>query len=170
MRFRKVVLSTVFFLLTTLILSSSSAQEKCVEITGNVVNIRFSSSTSSAIVSKARKGDLFKLGAEESQWYRIVMFSGEYRCVHKSLARLRQCAISLPSQVSTRRKIFTALLEEEDRAQAEADQKYPHDWEKNTDYMRLLNDRYKLAVMHRFGLQPLAYKKIIAEGVKKKWY
>lgn len=179
MKCKRLILSMIFFALATLCSSSVLAQDKYIKITGDQVNIRIASSTQSSIVSKGRKGDVFELRGEEGEWYKINLFSGEWRYVHKSLAKVMTYDVSLPKLVSIRLQIFRALLRAEDRAQAEADQKYPiadkygHPFPENVvrniDYMRLLDDRYKLEVIHKFEVQPPTYRKIIVEGVKKNW-
>ena len=149
------------------------AEDEYVEIIGNQVNVRLSPATSSPIIAKGRKGDLFKLKGDEGKWYKISISSGEYRYVHKSLTKAVRYEISLPNSEATRRGIFKALLSAEDRAQAEADREYPITGRaslvKNVEYMRILDDRYKLNVMHEFGVQSPIYIKILVEGVKKNW-
>ena len=149
------------------------AEDEYVEIIGNQINIRLSSATSSPIIAKGRKGDLFKLEGDEGKWYKISMFSGEIRYVHKSLMKAVRKEISLPDSESTRRSIFRGLLNAEDRAQAEADGRYPitnrASLDNNIDYDRILNDRYKLDVFHQFGVHSPIYTKILVEGVKKNW-
>ena len=51
--------------------------DQYVQVTGDNVNIRFSPSTSSQIITTARKGDIFELEGEEQEWYEISMFSGD---------------------------------------------------------------------------------------------
>ncbi len=169
----------VFWILTVFISYSALAEDKYVEIIGNKVNIRSGSSTKSSIVAKALKGDIFKYYGEKGDWYKISMFSGESRYVHKSLSKFTEYETELPNEVSKRRTIFREILRAEDRAQAEADRKYPMsdkygrsipgNIEKNIDYSRILNDKYKLEVIHKFNIQPPTYSKLVIEGVKNNW-
>ena len=57
----------------------------------------------------------------------------------------------------------------EDKAQADADKKYPNDFSKNIDYFRLLCDKYKLEIMNKYKFQPPTYRNLILEGTKKNW-
>lgn len=169
----------MFLLLALLIPFTIFAQPRYIEITADQVNIRVGPRTSSIVVSKARKGDVFELHRKEGRWYKIRMFSVDRRYVHRSFAKATPYVVSIPNQVAVRRDIFQALMRAEDRAEAEADRKYPLEdgygrpisanIEKNLDYMRLLNDRYKLRVMHRFKGQPPIHGIIITEGLKKNW-
>lgn len=155
-------------------------EENFIQITGDRVNIRTNTTTSSTIVAKALKDDVFRLSEEKDQWWEIYIFSGEARYIYKSLADIVDYQVSLPSPESTRRELFKAFLQAEDRATAEADRKYPladqygrpisGNINKNIDYQRMLNDRYKLEITHSFGIQPPIYTKIAIEGVQKSWW
>jgi len=166
-----VVTVVVLGLVYSTILVAKSIPATFVEITGNTVNIRTGPSTSTTIVTQAKKGDIFELEGETKGWYKINMFSGEYRYVYKSLAKPTTYAISLPSSASIRQKIFNLLGEAEDRAMDEADQKYPmnipNNTNKNIDYERLLIDKYKLTIFHKFKVQPVIYRKLIVEVIRE---
>lgn len=155
-------------------------EEEYIEVIGKVAGIRTGPSTSFALVAEARKGDVFELRGQEGEWYKILMFSGEWRYIYKPLAKKATYTLLLPTSVSTRRSIFTALSSAEERSQAEADQKYPMadrygrpisgNMESNIYHMRILDDRYKLEVFHQFDVQPPIYLKLIVEGVEKGWW
>jgi SH3-like domain-containing protein len=151
--------------------TSTTIVAQFIEITGNIVNIRTGPSTSTTIVAQAKKGDIFELKGEINGWYKINMFSGEYRYIHKSLAKLTTYTISLPSSASIRQKIFSLIGEAEDRAMDEADQKYPmnisNNIDQNIDYERLLIDKYKLTIFHEFKVQPVIYRELIVEVIKE---
>lgn len=162
-----------------LVPSTILADVDYIEVVGKVVNVRIGPGTSSDVIVQARKGDIFELRGQEGEWYKIAMFSGEWRYIYKPLAKKATYTLLLPTSISTRRSIFRALSSAEDRSQAEADRKYPmadryghpisDNMERNIDYMRLLDDRYKLGVFHQFGVQPPIYIKLIVEGVEKEW-
>jgi len=166
-----VVTVVVLGLVYSAILAAESIPTRFIEITGNTVNIRTGPSTSTTIVALAKKGDIFELKGEINGWYKINMFSGEYRYVHKSLAKLTTYTISLPSSASIRQEIFNLIGEAEDRAMDEADQKYPmnipNNIDQNIDYERLLIDKYKLTIFHEFKIQPVIYKELVVEIIKE---
>ncbi|MBA7538699.1 hypothetical protein ES705_30976 [subsurface metagenome] len=99
------------------------------------------------------------------------MFSGEYRYVHKSLAKLTTYTISLPSSASIRQKIFNLIGEAEDRTIDEADQKYPinipNNINQNIDYQRLSIDKYVLTIFHEFKVQPVIYIELAVEVIEE---
>lgn len=179
MRSNGFVSSMIVFFLALLLPGTVLAQAKYVRITANRVNIRGGPGMSSPIVAKARKGDVFELHGKDGRWYRIRMFSMRWRYVYRSLAKAVPYVVSIPNQASLRRNIFRALVRAEDRAEEKADRKYPLEdrsgrpisgnIKRNIDYMWLLNDRYKLEVMHRFKVQPPIHGIVISEGVKKNW-
>ena len=176
---KRLVLWTIVFLVAVPSPSAIFAQAKYIRITANGVNIRAGVGTSSPIVAKGWRGDVFELHGREGKWYKIRMFSVDWRYVHRSLAEATPYVVSVPNQVSTRRDIFRALVRAEGRAEEEADRKYPVEdrsgrpipWnvKKNIEYMWVLSDRYQLKVMHRFKVQPPIHGIVIHEGVKKNW-
>jgi len=176
---RVCVYLTVLIASLALVPSTVLADADYIEVVGKVVNVRTGPDSSSDVVAEARKGDIFELEGQEGEWYEIDMFSGEWRYIYKRTAKKVTYTLLLPTSVSTRRSIFRALSSAEDRSQAEADRKYPMadrygrpisgNMERNIDYMRLLDDRYKLEVFHQFGVQPPIYIKLIVEGVQKEW-
>jgi uncharacterized protein YgiM (DUF1202 family) len=157
----------------------SLAEAQHVEITRDRVNIRTGPTTSSQIVAKSRRGDVFEFRGREGKWYRIKMFSPACRYVHRSLAQKVSYTLSVPNQVSLRRNIFKAFLVAEIRAEKEADQKYPVEdrqgepvsdhVQKNLELMWLLSDRYKLHVMHRFEVRSPIHDEILREGIEASW-
>jgi len=157
-------------LMITMSVTAYSA-DQYIQVTGDNVNIRFSPSTSSQIIATARKGDIFELEGEEQGWYEISIFSGEYRYIHKSLAQEVFYEPEVPASVSVRQQMYKAFWDLEGKAMAEADRRYPPtiDIIKNIEYSRILEDKYKLEVVHQFDTQAPIYLKIAVEGVEKNW-
>lgn len=140
-----------------------------IQVIKPVVNIRFKPSSSSEVISQAQNENIFELKNVKGTWLEIEMFSGEYRYIYKSLCKETNYVILLPKSEQLRKTVFLALLNAEDKAQRDADEKHLNDIFKNIDYARSLNDKYKLDVFNKYDLQPPIYSKIILEGVKKKW-
>ncbi len=157
-------------LMITMSVTAYSA-DQYVQVTGDNVNIRFSPSTSSQIIASARKGDIFELEGEEQEWFAISLFSGEYRYIHKSLAIEVPYEPKMPESVSVRQQMYKAFWDLEGKAMADADRRYPPtiDVMKNIDQSRILEDQYKLEVVHQFNTQAPIYIKIAVEGVEKNW-
>lgn len=157
------------------------ARNGFIQIKGDKINIRSAPNKNSSIVAQALKGDIFECKEESNGWYKIIVLSGEYRYVYKSLAKfLGEYTATLPSTESERREIFNALLKAEDRAQAEADRKYPlagkfgkpikANLKKNANYASLLRDKYELEVVHKYKIQPPASLDLTIEAAQKNWY
>ena len=152
----------------------SAKEKKCIKIIKNNVNIRMGPSIYSVIVGQARQNDIFELEGEEGQWFKIIMFSGEWRYVHKSLAEPVHYHISLPL-ASIQEILIERLGQAEDRAMTEADMLYPlntpknvqRNMQKNAEYKRLLEDRYKLIIFHEFNVQPAIYTELLAAYWKR---
>ncbi|MBA7549084.1 hypothetical protein ES705_41557 [subsurface metagenome] len=175
------------FILSALIIFSAPAvpdiyaDDQYIIVTGESVNIRTGVGITFPFVCDAREGDIFELIGKEGDWYKINMFSGEWRYIHAIYVKPTNKLPAYPDDDSVRQEIFLALLEAENKALEEADKKYPY-WpisgrkapegniEKNIDYQRILDDKYSLDVFHKFIVQPPIYTKIIVESLQKDWY
>ncbi len=157
----------------TIVLPAMSlrAATRYIEITRGVVNIRTNPSTSGQLVVKAKRGDILELIGEENGWYKIRLFSGKPRFVHKNLAKHASYTLQVPLDTELRRSVYQGWFKTEQRAEREANRKYPpdRDLKNNLDYLQLLSDRYKLEMMQRLGVQAPIYRRIILEGNRKRW-
>ncbi len=165
---KKYLMSAAVIMMMSVTLYSA---DQYIQVTGDNVNIRFSPSTSSQIIASAQKGDIFELEGEEQGWFAISMFSGEYRYIHKSLAKEIPYEPKVPGSVYVRQQMYRAFWDLEGKAMADADRRYPPtiDVMKNIDHSRVLEDKYKLEVVHQFNTQAPIYIKIAVEGVEKNW-
>jgi len=143
--------------------------KKVAEITVDKCSIYTSPDSSSSIVAQAQKGDMFELKGEGGggRYYKITMFSGEWRYIPKSAANSVEYRVSLPSN-SVCRIVWDALGKIEAQAMKEADFKYPpqnkDNINNNIDYSRILFDKYKLEMFRKYRIQPPVYGKILVEG------
>jgi len=165
---KKYLMSAAVIMMMSVTLYSA---DQYIQVTGDNVNIRFSPSTSSQIIASAQKGDIFELEGEEQGWFAISMFSGEYRYIHKSLAKEIPYEPKVPGSVSVRQQMYRAFWDLEGTAMTDADRRYPPtiDVMKNIEYSRILEDKYKLEVVHQFNTQAPIYIKIAVEGAENNW-
>ena len=161
---RKYILSVIVSLMILPIFG-----QNYIQVITSDVNIRFKPSSSSNVITQAKKGNIFELISKKGDWYEIAMFSGEFRFIHQTLCEKKDYVIAPTESEQLRKRIFSELIKAEDKATSDADKKYPNDIYKNIDYNRILDDKYKLSVINSFDLQPPVYSKILIEGVKKKW-
>ncbi len=140
--------------------SAIFSAEGFIKVVGDGANIR--TAPDGTIIVQAQRGEVFEARGQEGEWQLINMFSGEHRYIHTSLVTPAQEAPPLPSSEGSRRRAFAALLQAEDQAWAEAEAQ-------GTSVRRVLNDRYKLEVSHRFGIHAVHYTAISVEGVRKNW-
>ena len=170
--------TAILLIVLAVVVNVFAEEKKYIKIVGETANIHFAPNTSSQLICRAKKGNIFELTGETKEWYKINLFSGEWRYVLKSLSDTTKYTISLPKEISTRRKIFMSLLKAEDKAFAEANLKYPtmvnfkptNNIEKNIDYNRILNDRYQLEVMQKYKVHPPINIKLTVEAITKEWY
>ena len=144
--------------------------QEYIEVLKSNVNIRFGPSSTTTVVAQSDSGRIFELKEEVNGWCGILIGSGEYRYIHKSLCKGTEYTITMPTE-SQQKKLFHDLLNAEDRATLEADRKYsnPNDWRRNIEYQRILSDRYKLKAFVKHNLQPPIYYKIVGKGAKERW-
>jgi len=166
---RLILFISLVLLLFVVDLTLVFSGDNYIQVTRENVNIRLKSSSSSTIITKVKKEDIFEFISEKDNWYEINMFSGEYRYIHKSFGKIISYVPTLPKSESIRKAIFHELCEAEDKADIKAAAKYPNDTFKYIDYSRILDDRYKLEIFHRYNVQPPIYTKLIVEGAKKGW-
>lgn len=145
------------------------SEDKYIKVMRERVNIRYENNLKSIIIAKARKSDIFKLTSEKGDWYEITVFSGDYRYIYRSLAKIILYLPSLPKSESTRRAVFLELVEAKNQVIIDTNKKLPTSIYNKIDYSRILEDRYKLEIFHRYNIQPPTYWQLIAEGERKGW-
>jgi len=149
----------------------AAAHGQYLRVTGSSVNVRQGPDVGSTIVGTAGAGDIFHSLGKTEEWYVIKMFSGENRYIHGSLAEPMEKPSALPDSEATRRMAFEGFLRAEDRSFIEAEARIPSsDVPANTEFQRILDDRYKLQVCHGFPeIHPFHFEEIKLEGVQKGW-
>ena len=160
----------IFIIIILLTTSLTFSHEQYIEITGSDVNIRSVNNSLSTIIGKAHKGDVFSYKAKIDSWYKIVMFSGEYRFVHSHHAKLIDHEIINNLSDENILKFIDTLSECERRAFKDANTKYDVKTELyiNIEYSRILIDRYKLKIFHDWKIQPILYKGLVLKYFKLK--
>ncbi len=84
------------FILNIIFFNFAFATPQFIEIIEKKANIRIGPSNSETIIVQAKKGDIFEVKGETEKWYKINMFSGEYRYVNKSMVIPTTYTILLP--------------------------------------------------------------------------
>ena len=169
--FRNVTLFLTALCTAAFLTEAVEAATRYIQITRRVANIRNAPRTAASLVAKAQKGDVFQLLSEEEKWYEIHLFSGGSRYIYKSLADIIPFSPEVPEELATRQGIFKSWQEAAERARREAARRYPPEKNPSRNLRReqLLNDRYKLKVMHDFQVQPAIHRRIALEGIQKGW-
>jgi len=138
----RISLSTAF--LTVFLLNPLIAQKsiKVIEITAEKVNIRTSDSINSAVLCQASKGETFRHKNTVGNWYEIEMYSGNYRYVHKSTAKINKTTERFSLTDNQVKKLVSELGKLEDKAARDSG-----NWNYTTKFIdeeRELIDCYKL--------------------------
>jgi len=145
--------------------------QQYIEIIANRANIRVKPSKYSQRVAVAKKKDIFVFQGLEGNWVKIFMFSGESRYIHKQLTQMVRYTPELPKNQLSKR-VFKALyyvegLSKEHALERTNSKKYT---QKSIEVQRLLDDKYKLEVCHKYGIKPALYNLLTSVGVEKNWY
>lgn len=168
--------AAVIFFIFFIFVSALSA-EYVVMIAKNV-NIRTGPGMDNYIIGRAEKGDLYKYAGESGDWYKVEMFSGEYRYIGKSVgARLTEQQLlpghnmAVPESESRRRSVYIDIQYAKERAKSEAEEIIPEgiNLNRHENFRAVREDGNILYIMHAYGVQPALYDKIIKEGEQKGW-
>jgi hypothetical protein len=157
--------SIALILLVTIFSLGIFAETQYVQLIKNG-NIRFAPRIKSSLIVTALKGDIFKFINEKKSWVTINMFSGEYRYIHSSLV---QKTNHKPSNTDKNisKNIFNELQKAEDRAMKKSEKLYPNNLMKQIDYNRILDDKYKLELFHKYQVNPILYMDIVLQNINR---
>lgn len=158
-----------------------SGEECYIVVTDEEGDIYTQPDASSPIVARARFGDVFLVVGVHDQWYEVQLFSCAHWYLHRSHAQeTLTYELTLPSDVDTRHAIFNAIADAEHRAYQEAAHAPVLEASSDSDVMAVdgdapigdgvLADRYKLEVIHAFGIHLPEVDQIAAEGFERGWY
>jgi hypothetical protein len=133
------------------------------------VNIRTAPDTSSVIIGKASKGELYHYAGERDGWFKIRMFNGEERYISKALsAALDESEIlsghnlRLTAPHEIQRAMRLKILRVLERAGREAEEIIPAalDAERSGRYRGILEDRYIREIFQNYEIQPALYSEL----------
>ncbi len=148
----------------------STDNEEYIILIKDEVNIRFLPSSNSIVIAKGMKNDVFHLLEEKDEWFVIDMFTGEYRYVSKLNAKKVDTIKPYSLELEVKMKAYKELVKVEDKANDEAMAKYPNNIDKEIEYARILEDRYKLAVFKKYSIMVPWQGDLIVEGAKNRWH
>ena len=146
-------------ILLTFIFSPSLLAQEYIEIIRTDINIRMNPTTSSPIVGHAFLGEFYLKNGENSQWYSVVLPSGETRWIYKKLAKevdFSPLEIHELDIQTIQEDIKTAS----DEANQDANEEIIADLNK-IEINNLLFDRYVLLVLQKYLLHPAQYQSIV---------
>jgi len=159
---KKPLIIFLLLILSLIFIFSCSTSAKFVKVTSELADIQILPDKTSIIIGEVFKNDIFEFIGEESEWIKINLFSGEYRYIHQNFVQVLEYGISAPFSDDLCHLLMQKLVDAEDKSLSEANDKYPitngGNVEKNTEYERILLDRYKLKIFHEFDLQPVIYQ------------
>jgi len=153
---------------TSLCASAAQSPERYVLVT-SAVKIRLEANASAPIVAEGRSGDVFTLTGTAGKWYRIFMFSGEYRFLPQASAKVIASIPPLPANENLRRTACLEIVRSQDRASGEAERRYPDDFSRQIDFERVLNDGYELLIYRKYKLPPPRRGALVTECAKRRW-
>jgi hypothetical protein len=168
----------LLFVVSNVVAAPAVCQEYIVMGTPSV-NIRTGPGTDHVIAGRAEKGDIYKVVSADGGWYKIEMFSGDYRYVVSEsyvydltpAQLVSGHRMELPESEKVCRSIYRSIAMAKDRAMKEADEIIPAsiDKERNTSFRKIMEDRIILEMCHIYGLQPALYDDFRKKGAKNGW-
>ena len=148
------------YLILVIIISTGLYSQEFVEIIKPDIHIRMSPSTSSPIVAHAFNGEVYITNGENTNWYSILLPSGETRWIYKRLAKRVSFNNSIPSETEIL-KIQEELKTASNQAHHDANNEEIEDLNK-IEINNILFDRYVLLVLQNYNLSSVVYKNIIS--------
>ena len=146
-------------ILLTFIFSFSLLANEYIEIIRTDINIRMNPTTSSPIVGHAFLAEVYLKNGENSQWYSVVLPSGETRWIYKKLAKEVDFSPSEMKDLDIK-----SIQEEIKMASYDASQDSNEEKIANLNKIELNNlllDRYILLVLQRHSIHPAQYQSIV---------
>jgi len=142
-----------------------------------MVNIRTGPGEQYVVIGRAEKGDIFRLLGTEDGWHKIEMFSGEPRYVVAAnfvygLTEEQIVAghrMRLPESDEECRSMYRSIQMAKDRAMREAEEIIPAsvDKSRNLKFLKIMEDRIILELLHIYGLQTGMYNDLVAQEEKR---
>ena len=148
------------FLLIVTIATILSAQIKSIDVvkmTSSVVNIRVSNSTDSRAICQAKSGETFRYKETVGNWYKIIMYSGSYRYVHKSTAKISIASDRFSLTDWEVKGFIKELIRLEERAEYNSS---------NVEGENILIDCYKIKLFRKKLIPTHLYRTIIVYAAK----
>jgi len=132
------------------------------------IPIRATAMPGAEVIGQALEGDVYELCRELPSDYLICLF-GDDRFIRKSAARVVPFVKPVLTE-DVKRRAFLRFAQAEDRSFREADARIPlTEVRRNMALQTLINDRFKLEIVHQLKIPPAMYDDILAEGVTKHW-
>ena len=138
---------------------ATAESDSFVSIQVATIAMRASPSSSAPIIGTAAQGEVFVFGESSNGYYGFDACEGAYAYVPKATARIvKHANVPAPSNAALR-GAADAIDKAETRALHESMERFPDkdgDFQRQIAYKQLLDSRYCIAVLRKFGV-PLLY-------------
>jgi len=152
-----------------LALSTPAFTSDFVRIKAATASIRAAPHSGSEVVARASEGQVFHANSKTSCWYEIDMFASEYRYVSVALVEPVSSPPPLPRSEATLRRACHEIVAAQDRADREAERRYPVDYKKQIGLQFVLYDRYELPVFLRYDIAPAHGAHLTVQCAQHHW-
>ena len=133
--------------------------QEYIEIIRADINIRMEPTTSSHIVAHAFLGEVYIKNGENSQWYSVILPSGETRWIYKKLAQEVDFSLFEINELDAQ-KIQEDIKIASDQANQDANKEIITNLNK-IETNNIYFDRYVLIVLQKYSLHPAQYQSVI---------
>lgn len=161
-------LTACFLFLAT---HATAATEEFVRVKSSSANLRAEPNTNSQVVVTASLGAVFKVFDRSAGWVEVAGPSGEARYISAPLVESVAAPPPFPESQATLRAACHDFVAAQDRANREAQERYSDpDFHRQIEYQRVLNDRYELPVLHRYGIAPAYTSHLTGICARNRWF
>lgn len=151
--------------------SGTAATETFVRIRALAANLRVAPDGNSQVVVMAAAGAVFKAYSQSGGWVEVVGPSTESRYVSATLVEPVPAPPPFPESESTLRSACHEIVAAQDRADREAQQRYPDpDLQRQIALQRVLHDRYEVPILARYGIAPAHVARLSGICARNRWF
>jgi hypothetical protein len=150
--------------------ATAFAEDRCVEVKRDGTALFAGAGGKADVIGKLWKGAVLEVGGTSGDQVEVYGYVGESRYVKGSAVQEVPCKVSLPPDESARRAAFRAALAAERRAVQEGIRKFGEGYNPaEVTFERLLMDKYDLAALRTFKVDPYSKRELTTLGARGGW-
>jgi SH3 domain-containing protein len=151
--------------------SALVAGDGFVRVKASSANLRVAPNANSQVVVAVSSGAVFEIFSSSGPWVEVVGPSTASRYISASLVERVSGPPAFPDSEATLRSACREIVAAQDRADREAQQRYPDpDFKRQIDFQRVLCDRYEVPILARYGVAPAHTAHLTGICARNRWF